>query len=140
VIGQTGTSRVEENQPERPRQPLVELPPIRRRPPVDQVRDPVRDEDEIAVGIAHDLVGDRDALVAGVLDVRLHGVGFPSGLNPRSTGNSGDMIGAALGLVILGAVLLFLFPWVGIVVGAAGVLLVVLFLVGFGRRTQTGRP
>jgi hypothetical protein len=50
------------------------------------------------------------------------------------------MIGAALGLVILGAVLLFLFPWVGIVVGAAGVLLVVLFLVGFGRRTQTGRP
>jgi len=50
------------------------------------------------------------------------------------------MIGAALGLVILGAVLLFLVPWVGIVVGAAGVLLVVLFLVGFGRRAQTGRP
>jgi hypothetical protein len=50
------------------------------------------------------------------------------------------MIGAALGLVILGAVLLFLFPWVGIVVGGAGVLLVVLFLVGFGRRAQTGRP
>ena len=50
------------------------------------------------------------------------------------------MIGAALGLVILGVVLLFLFPWAGIIVGAAGVLLVVLFLVGFGRPAQTGRP
>jgi hypothetical protein len=50
------------------------------------------------------------------------------------------MIGAALGLVIFGVILLFLFPWVGIVVGAAGVLLIVLFLVGFGRRAQTGGP
>jgi hypothetical protein len=50
------------------------------------------------------------------------------------------MIGAALALVVLGVVLLFLFPWAGLVVGAAGVLLVVLFLVGFGRRAQTGRP
>ena len=50
------------------------------------------------------------------------------------------MIGTALGLVILGVILLFLFPWAGIIVGAVGVLLVVLFLVGFGRRAQTGRP
>jgi hypothetical protein len=50
------------------------------------------------------------------------------------------MIGAALGLVILGVVLLFLYPWAGVVVGAAGVLLMVLFLVGFGRPAQTGRP
>jgi hypothetical protein len=50
------------------------------------------------------------------------------------------MIGAALALVILGVVLLFLFPWAGIVIGAVGVLLVVLFLVGFGRRAQTDRP
>jgi hypothetical protein len=50
------------------------------------------------------------------------------------------MIGAALGLVILGVVLLFLLPWVGIVVGAVGVLLMALFLVGFGRRAQTGHP
>jgi NADH:ubiquinone oxidoreductase subunit 3 (subunit A) len=90
--------------------------------------------------LAHDLVGDRDAVVAGVLDVGLHGVSFPSGFDRRSTGNSGDMIGTALGLVILGVVLLFLFPWAGIIVGAAGVLLIVLFLVGFGRRAQTGRP
>jgi hypothetical protein len=50
------------------------------------------------------------------------------------------MIGAAIGLVVLGVILLFLFPWAGIVLGAAGVLLVALFLVGFGRRAETGRP
>jgi NADH:ubiquinone oxidoreductase subunit 3 (subunit A) len=50
------------------------------------------------------------------------------------------MIGTALALVIFGVILLFLFPWAGIVVGAAGVLLIVLFLVGFGRRAQTGGP
>ncbi len=50
------------------------------------------------------------------------------------------MIGAALALVVLGVILLFLFPWAGIVVGAAGVFLIVLFLVGFGRRAQIGRP
>jgi hypothetical protein len=50
------------------------------------------------------------------------------------------MIGSAIGLVILGVILLFLFPWAGLVVGAAGVLLVVLFLIGFGRRAETGRP
>jgi hypothetical protein len=50
------------------------------------------------------------------------------------------MIGAAMGLVILAIILLFLFPWAGVVVGAAGVILAVLFLVGFGRRAQTGRP
>jgi hypothetical protein len=50
------------------------------------------------------------------------------------------MIGAAMGLVILGIILLFLFPWAGIVIGAAGVILTILFLIGFGRRAQTGRP
>jgi NADH:ubiquinone oxidoreductase subunit 3 (subunit A) len=50
------------------------------------------------------------------------------------------MIGTAIGLVILGVILLFLFPWAGAIVGAAGVILAILFLVGFGRRAQTGRP
>jgi NADH:ubiquinone oxidoreductase subunit 3 (subunit A) len=50
------------------------------------------------------------------------------------------MIGAALALVVLGVILLFLFPWAGIVVGAVGLVLVVLFLLGFGRRAATGRP
>ena len=50
------------------------------------------------------------------------------------------MIGAALALVVIGVILLFLYPWAGLVIGAVGVLLIVLFLVGFGRRTETGRP
>ena len=50
------------------------------------------------------------------------------------------MIGAALALVVIGVILLFLYPWAGLVIGAVGVLLIVLFLVGFGRRTEIGRP
>jgi NADH:ubiquinone oxidoreductase subunit 3 (subunit A) len=49
------------------------------------------------------------------------------------------MIGAAIALVVLGVILLFLFPWAGIVVGAIGLVLVVLFLLGFARRAATGR-
>jgi hypothetical protein len=33
-----------------------------------------------------------------------------------------------------------MFPWAGLVVGVAGMVLVILFLLGFGRRAQTGRP
>jgi len=50
------------------------------------------------------------------------------------------MIGAAFALVILGIILLFLFPWAGIVVGVAGLVLAVLFLLGFMRRAAAGRP
>jgi NADH:ubiquinone oxidoreductase subunit 3 (subunit A) len=50
------------------------------------------------------------------------------------------MIGAAIGLVILGIILLFLFPWAGIVAGIVGLVLFVLFLLGFGRRAAAGRP
>ncbi len=50
------------------------------------------------------------------------------------------MIGAALALVVTGVILLFVFPWAGLVVGAVGVLLIVLSLGGFGRPAQTGRP
>jgi Flp pilus assembly protein TadB len=44
------------------------------------------------------------------------------------------MIGAALGLIVIGLVLIFFLPWVGIPVGVIGLLLLVLYLVGFGRR------
>lgn len=47
------------------------------------------------------------------------------------------MIGAALALIVLGVVLLFLIPWVGIPVGIAGLILTILFLLGFGRRAAT---
>jgi hypothetical protein len=50
------------------------------------------------------------------------------------------MIGAALALVVIGVIFLFIVPWVGIVVGIVGVILLVLFLLGFGRRAAEGRP
>ena len=48
------------------------------------------------------------------------------------------MIGVALALMAVGVGLLFLIPWVGIPIGAVGLLLAVLYLVGFGRRTAEG--
>jgi hypothetical protein len=44
------------------------------------------------------------------------------------------MIGAAVALIVLGVILLFLFPWGGIVAGVVGVLLLVAALLGVGRR------
>jgi hypothetical protein len=44
------------------------------------------------------------------------------------------MIGIALALVIIGVVLLFLIPWVGIPVGIVGLLLAIGYLLGIGRR------
>jgi hypothetical protein len=50
------------------------------------------------------------------------------------------MIGAALALIVIGVIFLFIAPWVGIVVGIVGVILLVLFLLGFGRRAAESRP
>ena len=50
------------------------------------------------------------------------------------------MIGVALALVVVGLVLLFIVPWVGIAVGVIGIILVVLYLLGFGKRAAEGRP
>jgi hypothetical protein len=44
------------------------------------------------------------------------------------------MIGVALALVIIGVVLLFIIPWVGIPVGIVGLLLAIGYLLGIGRR------
>lgn len=48
------------------------------------------------------------------------------------------MIGAALALIVIGIVLLFILPWVGIPLGIIGLVLLVLFLLGFGRRAARG--
>lgn len=47
------------------------------------------------------------------------------------------MIGAALGLIVIGIVLLFIIPWVGIPVGIVGVVLALVYFIGFGRRAAT---
>jgi hypothetical protein len=48
------------------------------------------------------------------------------------------MIGLALALIVLGVIFLFTIPWgVGIVVGVVGIILLVLYAIGFGRRASS---
>ena len=47
------------------------------------------------------------------------------------------MIGMALALVVVGIVLLFMLPWVGVPIGIVGLLLLTAYLLGFGRRAAT---
>jgi len=52
------------------------------------------------------------------------------------------MIGVAIAFILVGVVFLFLVPWVGIPVGIIGLVLVILWMTGFGRRAaarDTGR-
>src|SRR3954468_22429683 len=62
-----------------------------------------------------------------------------TGLQPHGGGNAGHVIGLALALVVVGVVFLFLIPWVGIPVGLVGLVLLVVWLLGFGRRAAAGR-
>jgi len=47
------------------------------------------------------------------------------------------VIGVALALVVIGLIFLFLIPWVGVPVGIIGVILLVVWLLGFGRRAAS---
>lgn len=47
------------------------------------------------------------------------------------------MIGAGLALLVLGLVLAFIVPWVGIPVGIVGLALFVAYAAGFGRRAAS---
>jgi Flp pilus assembly protein TadB len=49
------------------------------------------------------------------------------------------MIGVGLALVIVGVVLLFISPWVGIPVGIVGLVLLVAFVLGFFRHPRDRR-
>jgi hypothetical protein len=60
-------------------------------------------------------------------------VGFGGG----TAGNVGPMIGAALAMLVIGVIFLFVIPFVGIAVGIVGLVLLVLALLGFGRRAAT---
>ncbi|MCW2977274.1 MAG: hypothetical protein JWM06_2555 [Actinomycetia bacterium] len=48
------------------------------------------------------------------------------------------MIGVGVALLVVGIVLLFMLPWVGIVVGIVGLVLMVMYIAGFGRRAVRG--
>jgi Flp pilus assembly protein TadB len=48
------------------------------------------------------------------------------------------MIGVGIAFVLVGIVLLFIIPWVGIPVGLLGLVLAILWFAGFGRRAMRG--
>jgi hypothetical protein len=50
------------------------------------------------------------------------------------------MIGLGLALIVVGLVLIFFLPWVGIPLGVVGLVLFVLAMAGFGRRAAANRP
>ena len=50
------------------------------------------------------------------------------------------MIGVGIAFIVVGIVFLFLVPWVGIVVGAVGLVLAILWVAGFGRRAAERDP
>lgn len=53
----------------------------------------------------------------------------------RPPGKEVPMIGLAVALVVIGVIFLFVIPWVGIPVGIVGLVLLVLWLLGMGKRT-----
>ena len=50
------------------------------------------------------------------------------------------MIGVALAAIVVGIVLFFILPWAGIPIGVLGLILLVLYLAGFGRRAAQSQP
>jgi hypothetical protein len=48
------------------------------------------------------------------------------------------MIGVGLALLVVGIITLFVMPWVGVTLGVVGLVLAVLWMVGFGRRAARG--
>ena len=50
------------------------------------------------------------------------------------------MIGVAIAFIVVGIILLFLVPWVGIAAGVVGLVLAIIWVAGFGRRAAEGDP
>jgi len=50
------------------------------------------------------------------------------------------MIGVALAAIVVGIVVTFFLPWVGISVGAVGLVLLIVYLAGWGRRAAQSQP
>jgi hypothetical protein len=48
------------------------------------------------------------------------------------------VIGVAIAFIVVGIILLFLIPWVGIGAGVVGLVLAILWVAGFGRRAAEG--
>ena len=50
------------------------------------------------------------------------------------------MIGVALAAIVVGIIVTFFLPWVGILVGAVGLALLVVYLAGWSRRAAQSQP
>jgi hypothetical protein len=50
------------------------------------------------------------------------------------------MIGVALAAIVVGIILIFFLGWVGIVIGAVGLILLIMYLAGWGRRATQSQP
>jgi hypothetical protein len=50
------------------------------------------------------------------------------------------VIGVAIAFIVIGIILLFLIPWVGIAAGVVGLVLAIIWVAGFGRRAAEGDP
>lgn len=50
------------------------------------------------------------------------------------------ILGAGVGLLIIGLIGLVVFPWGGVVVAVIGIILIVAFLAGLGRRATHAGP
>jgi hypothetical protein len=44
------------------------------------------------------------------------------------------MIGVALAAIVVGIIVMFFLPWVGIPIGVLGLILLIVYLAGWGRR------
>ena len=52
----------------------------------------------------------------------------------RSRAGKGEEHGVAFALIVIGLIILFIVPWVGIVVGVAGLILLVVHFLGLRKR------
>ena len=97
MVRQPGTALVEQDQPKRTPETLVEIPPWRILPPVDQVRPEFGDEDKIDIPIADDLVRDSDPVAPCVPDIRPNDVRRHDGIVPDTKARSNDVHALARG-------------------------------------------
>ena len=56
-----------------------------------------------------------------------------------NTGAMGGTLGLGIVLLIIGLLGLLFFPWGGVVLAVVGLVLIILFLLGFGRRAANPR-
>jgi len=65
-------------------------------------------------------------------------VGLDHAFAASGGGNATAVIGVVFALIVIGILVFFAVPWVGIIVGVVGVILGIAWLLGFGGRAARG--